>query len=72
MIEHSGDAIGSNEAREVGFLGDFGVVFVGFEEGFDVGETARLCEALDGEVLGVARGGWRGGRVVIGEGGVDF
>ena len=53
-----GEAVGSYEGGEEGLLSDFGVVFAG------------LCEALDGEVEGVAGGERRG--VVAGDGGVDL
>lgn len=70
VIEHAGEAVRSDEGGDVGFLGDFGIIFVGFQEGFDIGKAARLSETLDGEVLGVARGDR--GSVVVGDGGVDF
>lgn len=35
VIEHASEAVRSDESGEEGFLGDFGVGFVGFDEGFD-------------------------------------
>ena len=63
VVEHGGAAVGEDEGGEEGLLGDDGVVgFLGFDEGFDVGEAAGLEEAFDGEVEGVGEGDWgRGG-----------
>lgn len=70
MLEHAGYTIGSNQGGKVRFLGDFGIILVGLDQGLDIGEAARLGKAFNGEVLGVARGEWGG--VVFGNGGVDF
>lgn len=40
VIEHASEAVGSNEGAEEGFLSDFGVIFVGLNEFFDVNKTA--------------------------------
>ena len=70
MLKHAGYTIGSNQGGKIGFLGDFGIILVGLDQGLDIVEAATLGEASDGEVLGVARGEWRG--VIFGNGGVDF
>lgn len=62
VVEHAGAAVGEDEGGEEGLVGDVGVVgFLGFDEGFDIGEAARVEEAFDGEVEGVAEGDWGGG-----------
>lgn len=70
LVKHAGAAVGSDEGGQERLLGDFGVIFVGFNEGFDVSETVGLGEASDGEILGVARR--RGRRVVFGDGGINL
>lgn len=60
MIKHTSKTIGSNEGRKEWFLSDFGVIFVRFEEVFDVRESVGFGEAADGVLLGVARGERRG------------
>jgi hypothetical protein len=70
VVEHAGYAVGSDQSGQEAFFFDFGVFFVGLDEGLDVGEAVGLGEAAHGEVLSVAGG--RGGGVVFGNRGVDF
>lgn len=70
MVEHAGTAVRSDEGAQERLLGDFRVIFVRFNEFFDVGEAMRLGEATNGEVLSIARGGRR--RVVFGDRGVNL
>ncbi|KAE8685385.1 hypothetical protein F3Y22_tig00111098pilonHSYRG00022 [Hibiscus syriacus] len=69
-MPRASDPIRPDESRVERLLGNLGVCFVRLEKGFDLGETAGLGEAADGEVLSVA--GRRRGRVVFGNGSVDF
>lgn len=70
MIEYICLFIRLNKRVQKGFLGDFGVFFVGFNQGFDVGEFVGFCEVLDGDFLSVVGGGR--GSVVVRNGGVDL
>lgn len=70
MVKHASSAVGSDQGGQVGLLFDFGVFFVGLDEGFDLGKAVGLGEATNGEVLCIAGDSWGG--VVFGNGGVDF
>lgn len=70
MVKHPGDTVGANEGTEKGLLGNFGIILVRFDQGFNFRESASFREAFNGQVLRVSSG--ERGSVVFGYGGVDF